>query len=97
VGEQPRDTPLPPHRKWWVERMSIPDRHSYLIAEELEQLAVSRRGEASSAVRRFLIAWRRWIVHGTVADSSLAAGRIHQPGPRRPLSMVFVNGGFAAM
>ena len=59
MGEQPRNAPLPPHRKWWVERMSLADRRSYLLAEELERLAVSRKGEASSAIRGFLVAWRK--------------------------------------
>ena len=59
MGEQPRNAPLPPHRKWWVERMSFADRRSYLLADELESLAVSRKGEASSAIRGFLVAWRK--------------------------------------
>jgi hypothetical protein len=57
--EQPRNAPLPPPRRWWVQRMSSSDRRSHLIAEELERLAVARERSESSAIRGFLVAWRK--------------------------------------
>jgi hypothetical protein len=59
MGEQPRSAPSSPPRKWWVQRMSSSDRRSHLIAEELERLAVARERSESSAIRGFLIAWRK--------------------------------------
>ena len=76
MGGRPRNAPLPPHRKWWVERMSPSERRSYLIAEELERLAVSREGDESSAVRRFLVAWRKASGNGNLADLELRVKQV---------------------
>jgi hypothetical protein len=59
VGEQTRSAQLPLHQNWWVVRVSRAQRRSFLIAEELERLAVSRERDDAAAIRGFLVAWRR--------------------------------------
>ena len=71
MGEQPRNAPLPPHRKWWVERMSRGDRRSYLIAEELERMAATRAHAESAAIRKFLTEWRKATSGGNPAGFDL--------------------------
>src|SRR5262249_54972194 len=59
MGEQPRNGPLPPKRKWWVEHMPRAGRRSYLMREELGRPAVSRGGDETTASREFLTRWRK--------------------------------------
>src|SRR5690348_15630191 len=59
VGPSPRSAPLPPKRKWWVERMAPGARRSHLLAEYLEGLADRREGGDSASIRAFLSAWRK--------------------------------------
>lgn len=67
MGVQSRNAPLPPVRKWWVERMSPADRRSHLLAERLEALAESRPSEEAAAIRGFLRQFRKATADGNPA------------------------------
>lgn len=59
MGYSPRAAPLPPRRKWWVERMSDADKRSHLIVEHLERVAGNKAKAEVRAIRGFLAAWIR--------------------------------------
>lgn len=56
---QPRSVPPPTPRKWWVAKQPNVGKRSSLLVEYLEALATRRDHDEASAIRAFLIAWRR--------------------------------------